>query len=318
MTQRIPGGFVVCVDPETGEEFLMSAEEYLGSNPGIGMRRARDLGARLPDAELAGYQGRGIVPHGSAPNERRRNAPETWRPLAGAPQQARGNGKIITVGGSNPTNVVDAIVQTPQGQGEDAESICVTLGYDTGMVAAASLAELDLDITATLAWGVGGANFSAEVDWMNGTTFVLPANFVRVGARLNINTAPTEEKIVLFASLAYGQSTGGRLASPIRKTETVSASIAPGVESDPIAIPKFGISMNLIDTQDITGTYLITFFKNAGLLLPVAKYVKTGRSDLVGLSDSQFEVPNNSMFFSVRNIGGNLVENVKAVFNLGL
>lgn len=316
--------YVKLVDPETGQPYLVPIEDYLGVDPGMGVRRTQDMLSRLPDAELAGYRGRGVVPHSESPNNSQgiiRQPPPNWRPLAGADQNHRGFGRAVTINGPNQDTVVGSIVETPRNNGDDAESLLITLGLDTSGSPQDLLQWCSLDIVCNLTWGVGGASFSAEVDWMNGTTFVIPANYARIGATIpegDPNASPCT--IVLMASMSYGTPTGGRIASPVRRTvDLLSGNILlPATSTELFQVPKFANSMTLVDSQANPSAYTIVFYKNVGLAVEVARFTKTARTDAVSLNESTFPIPNGALFYKVYNLGPAQVQGLSAIFNIAL
>lgn len=226
---------------------LVNYNPGMGSLPGQALRREADLLSRLPDAQLAGYEGPSVVNpqsvRGARPDEPDPVPAHTYRPLAGAKQNNRGNSVLITLPaaiGVEITKVLGTIVETPKDSGDDAESIKVICGFaPQGQVNPAE----EYTLVGTLEFGVGGATFSAEFDWRNGVCFSLPASFLRVKGVLTYANLLVERDVVINAALAYGE-VGGGLAAPLKRSFYFS--LDPGEVSAQVAIPNFASGVTVI------------------------------------------------------------------------
>jgi hypothetical protein len=223
-------------------------------NPGLPAEQAERLLATLPDAELAGYMENAHVRRPVvAPrtgDEHKKPIVPTYRPLAGMGELNRGNVGILTPVLADGAvfaspGVVTSVVETPKGIGDDAEVLNVTLG-----VARVSPDNVKANqyISCILEWGIGGATFSTEFDWVNGLSFSLSASFIRVKGRV-VNYGPDASylsgQVMLSASLSYGFS--GQRTSAIRKTVVTSPDVlGNGLSSDLVEIPSFATAFTVV------------------------------------------------------------------------
>jgi hypothetical protein len=248
------------------------------------------------------------------------------RPLQGASQNARGGQRVITLGGT--PQQIGSIVQAPRDAGEDAEIISVTLGFSwLGVDPLTLVTDVSVFSKATLDWGVGGANFSAQCDWMNGVTLSIPASSMNVGLIAGGQPSPTTPIQVQYsASLSYG-SPSGRRSSPARYTYFAADRLLPGHylnDADNnvayIAIPAFATSFILVDGQVQPTSYQAKLIRgNAGGGSFATRYDMTSlRNQQCGMIESQFAIPNGAMFMSIANTGTVISENLQVIFNLSL
>lgn len=128
---------------------------------------------------------------------------------------------------------------------------------------------------ATVEWGVGGANFSAEVDFHQGVTLTLNADQVGVSARLLQNPfADGVGDLAAFQQLASAAITFGNRGArsqPTRSFPQVTLTPAGGAApSTDIPVPPFGHAFYLGGPQRIfaTGAITVTFF---GVVDPAAE-----------------------------------------------
>jgi hypothetical protein len=226
---------------------LSQVNPGLGSLPGRATAREAELLARLPDAQLAGFSGPSVVDpkvvQGARPGEPDPVPPHTYRPLAGAKQNNRGGSVLLDL--TNGQARADTIVRTANNSGEDAEQLLITLGYhwegfayednpDFGaMFPALSYVPI---ATAVIGWGIGGASFEAEVDWVQGLSFPLNASFARIGAY--VQSEPFDRKLILDAAISYGASQ--KFYSGARKTQAPAAQTA---NSSTFAVPRFATGL---------------------------------------------------------------------------
>jgi hypothetical protein len=174
------------------------------------------------------------------------------RPLSGPNMgdNNRGGAVILTPPATwSPGSVIAQTVVEARG-GEEAETIDVTLGLTLNPNDNASIGgTLYTWVTALIEWGAGGASYTAEADWLNGTRFSLNASYVRIGARYEPAFFGNGPAALLQASLGYG----GRDARPYGLRKTVrSTSGTPTLfanslsVSSAIRIPKFATTFNLL------------------------------------------------------------------------
>lgn len=331
-------------DPLTGRIIAVPARMVLTSNtnPNQGrstqphvtqtaLMREQDLMSRLPAADLVGARGPGVVPggeqgvgakRGQIEQEGQPPPPSTYRPLGGAKQNYRGGTAVIplvTDGlGSPITTVTPTIVQTPRNGGDDAEGIIVNLGQlVTGPDDAGGFA---LDIACVLKWGIGGAFFEAELDWIQGTTLLIPASFLSVGAIVTATHQPSpgvsnEGKVILAAGLAYGSPNSGRNASPSRKTIIVGSTMAAGATSAIQQIPAWANSVTVV-SGDLAPNFTITLQSQSNTNIVRTVYQVIGSGNDMNQTEHQFPIPNGARFFTITNNSGFIARSVKAIFNL--
>lgn len=291
-------------------------------NPGIGLRREADLMARLPDAELAGYEGPGVVPpaqarRGARPEASAPLAPPTFRPLAGAAENNRGASRLVEVPAGAGQIVVGSIVETSRDSGNDAESLSVVC---TALLPPVSSVD-SVSVEGFVEFGVGGASFVAEFDWLAGVSFSLPASFARVGARLaHVTTNP--QKVTLSAALAYGE--GAQLhGSPLRKT--LPLDVAAGATTAFEDIPAFASTVTLAVNGTAAPNLRLRLIGpqlrvlGPGVVVAVnqeAVYEVTSRTSGAWQQDA-FPIPGWARAWTVQNLGAVSVEG-GAVFGLAL
>lgn len=324
-------------DPITGQWVPVGP---LGSNPGIGIQRARDLYSRLPAADIAGARGPGVVPGGEQSVGARRavemeQIPEspTRRPLSGAQENNRGGAISVELDGSYPASRIDSVVETPKDCGDDAELISVTLGLQLpasmnpviGVIPSAY--QSYVEATAILTWGVGSAFYEAEVDWGVGTRFEIAASYVRVGLSINANTlAPSSPFKALFsASLSYGGARNG-IAAPARRTQmlvdpnTGTNSILAGATSDIFVIPPFARSFTLLGNQ-ATGLNASVFVGKLCSGGPTPgesiRYEVSSFGNTAHQHEQQFPIPNGARFIAVTNNSADELFYPTVVYTLG-
>ena len=322
-----------------------------GNQGGMGRRLDEaDLMSRLPDADIVGAIGPGVVPGGEqAVGARRANLAQedalppaaTYRPLSGAQQNNRGNSRQVTLHtqGGGPIQTVPSVVETSKSAGDDAEVITIQLGMDIPSQfqdLTSDYSGVLIDVTAIVEWGVGNAFFSAEVDWNQGTSFAVCASFCRVSARVAaiVDASAPNLDIVLRASLAYGNASTLNNSSPARRTVRIGnvddplspdqTTIPAGGFSAAIPIPVWAMGFTLNDAWAgdsfatvVEPDYTIFLFNEAGGN-PVASYSLETRSNEGLQTEGQFPVPGSARFIQVKNNLGLVVHNPKLIFNLGM
>lgn len=316
MPRRVmtPQGEVVWVSDDGTP--LYDYNPGMGSLPGRAMRRMVDGYERLPDAQNAGFQGPGIVHQrpvqGPYPGNDDPPPKYDYRPLNGAAQNNRGGTAVVELPATAVAETTQSfsIVESPKNGGDDAENIIVVCG--TTVLQELAGADSGFKVEGILTFGIGGASFQAEFDWLQGVSFGVAASFVRVAARVTYLSPEAEGKLAIAAALAYGPSPGGNF-SPLRKTVELG-SIAPGVVSDPQPIPAFTSGATIITEGNYPPGVRLRFQSGSR----VASFDMTSRANTSGQSDSQFAVPGWAETFTVENIGVATLNNVNAVFSLAL
>lgn len=230
-----------------------------------GLPSDNEILSRLPDAELAGMYGPGVVPPGyhqqvgARPGTDVQENTVTYRPLAGAPENNRGGSVIIdpsdpTIAG-NPIPTQRLVVESPRANGDDAEAIAVTLGRAIVNESQSASGGDGRFVKAVLEWGVGGASFRALVDWGRGGVIVVPASFMRVSVRYVVQLPPFfgDPPIEAFsASLAYGYAGRGK-ANAAKFTEKVD--VPPAAGTVDITIPDFATHVGILGILPVDLTF---------------------------------------------------------------
>jgi len=320
------------INPLTGKPVLLSrAEPGMGSGR-AGVARMADLLSRLPDADLKGAVGLGVVPGGEQGRGARRaemeqegqpHAPETYRPLGGAQQNYRGNGRVVTIGGADYQAQNVMIVQTPKDAGDDAEEIGIQCGLDLTQIAIGSILATPIALVGRVVWGVGGASFEAEFDWMLGTRLSLTASFCQVSLALPEN-APDGTPMNTFpavnlrvdAALSYGRSAGSGMASPARRTLIPDPiTLPPGNFTADMVIPPFATSFTIIDSASPTQTYRADVRGISGNRVAIFNTVTF--SNAANLNEGTYPLPNGARYLSLVNTGA-ANGNPAVIFNLSL
>lgn len=239
----------------------------------------------------------------------RENAIRDQRPLYEGEPNNRG-AAIFSRVGVDAANRVRTVVESPRNAGDNAEAILVTLG---SLDVPDGQLTTPVEMVAVLDWGVGGASFSAEVDWSQGSVFSLPASFARVSARLERSTG-TPVLIEVAASLAYGPARGG-FTAPARRTIAVD-DLAPTVTSDAFAIPAWARSFVVLgnttsapnlrahvsDADPATWTVLSDF---------------TSRANTASQHAGAVDIPNGARVMKLQNLSASeTASSLRVVFTL--
>lgn len=288
----------------------------LGSLPGQALRRQVEALERLPHAQNAGYEGRSIVHNrtvqGAYPGDDDPPPKPTYRPLNGAAQNNRGNSILVSL----PQNVssseieVGSIVETPKNSGDDAESLLVVCG--TSILRSTSGPNSFFKIDGLLTFGIGGASFFAEFDWIRGVSFSVPASYLRIAARITYLSAGGDAELALHGAMAYGPAPGGNF-SALRRTLDIGTLI-PGVESAAQTIPPFASALTL--TSEGAGPPSVRVRVRAGTR--IATFDVTNRSNEAWSGDGQFTLPGWAETFTLENTGVANLANVATIFSLAL
>lgn len=310
----------------------MSNHNPFGKRPPINPRPDISWGQ---DLGTMGIQ-RGASPEQPPPKH-------TYRPFAGAPENNRGGAVVIQFNTTEqPQSHFNSIVQSQRDSGADSENIVVTLGYlpewpvaaqgesaghavggdlalPTNTTSISALYNVDLAPVAMLSWGIGGANFQAEVDWNIGTCFALAASSINVGLRFDqplTALGAGSFKVTYAAALSYGGN-GGRMASGCRRTIRLRENILPGTASTyEYMIPPFANSATILSADlSNAGTDLSLIF-NRMYGTGLVQYRNLGQDSQNSVHENTFPIPNSARTFRVYNSGGQTVTKPLVVFNL--
>lgn len=295
-------------------------------NPGMSNEQYERIMSTLPEAELAGAIGPGVVPPQGRPQGGIvRQPPPTWRPLGGAAENNRGNTVIIAppnlTAGGNPgsTFALNAtVVETPR-DAMDAETIAVCLSsapVNASDVLAFNTA-LITESFVQLTWGIGGASFVAEVDVVSGLCLVLPASFIRVKAFYNgQNTGAgvvAVPQLSFSAGLAYGYLGQGAMNAARR---TVSLDTVNNGAAALTPVPPFAVGYTLMATGAPT-LQVDQLAANNAAATPLARHTMTTNANTGQQNESFVPLRSGTRALLVTNTGG--VPNTLAVlWNLSL
>lgn len=131
--------------------------------------------------------------------------PPTVRPLQGIDNRSRGSSLPLRLGDTNKTLV------TANSRGTDAEILAVQTGLTVNNANGAAAGNNSLDVFGRVTWGVGGANYSADFDFLQGTTFSVVANYLKVDANyLGSSLVPGAPTLEFQANASVGYGTAPR------------------------------------------------------------------------------------------------------------
>jgi hypothetical protein len=305
------------LNPRTGRVVYVdrNGRPLTNYNPGVvSEARAMDLLSRLPDADLAGATGYGVVPGGGQNRGARRAELEqhpapmaTYRPLAGARPNNRGNSILVEIPSlpiGTTSQTTSTIVETPRDNGADAEMITVTLGIQQQNAdVAVDPVDNIIRVTAIITWGTGGAIFSAEIDWLNGSVFSIPASYISIKARVDtFQGATPPPNLVLSASLGYGNVSAHR-SSKTRLTTPFSLSGAAGVNPSTgfILLPPFVTSFGIVATNTPPSLSILLVGAKPPVV-PLAAYGYTDNTNGALSIESTFAIPAGTAWINVTNL----------------
>lgn len=294
-------------------------------------REPLDERRRMAQRHL-GLQPAGLMRGDEAAPDAKALVPATYRPLAGLSPNQRG-GKVSV--DSTKYNV--ATSSLPLGSpgffprntlvqalspGDDAEHVSIALGFNFNTpLVSGSYTGFDPRVYGEVIWGVGGAEFKASFDWINGTVLTLPANYVRVVAIVPDNSASsfTPPHVAPIFELAAGISYGSPPAHANRARYSVPLAAALAADTDvTVEIPNFAIGfsvqgptaslpINLTQSEDTSG--------GAGAVVNVEN-VFSGNQNSSDQKVNTFPVANGAQFLRVRSSGGATLAQVVIVFDL--
>lgn len=330
-------------DPRTGELIALPAKQVLlnNTNPGFGRTTSSgmrpqsassamgELYSRLPDADIAGARGPGVVPggeqgkgarRGQANQEEQPPPPATYRPLGGAKQNYRGHAVILSppdVGLGSTVAFEGSLVATPRDAGDDAEVITISLGL--ALANADDTADITdfLDPVCLLDWGIGGASFAAELDWMDGLIFSIPASFVKVGCVYNagqIGVTPVPP-LLFSAALAYGPQPKN-VVNQTRRTITLG-NLAAGAQTGFLRVPPYATGFSLY-TRGVPNLLVGLFDQTTGAVAARANFEYIDRTNDANLQPYMFPLLNSTRAIRITNQAALIESEVTLVWNLAL
>lgn len=328
-------------DPLSGQVIAVPASKVLvgpvepgmarttspGMRPMSGSAAMLDLYSRLPNADIAGARGPGVTPGGEQGRGARRGQveqegqaapPHTYRPLGGAKQNARGGSAILSppdVGLGATFAEASTIVQTPRDAGDDAEVITVSLGLDFANAAEDTAIDDQLDCICTVQWGIGGVIFSAELDWIQGLVFSLPASFMNIGARYEGNqlAGAAPPPLLFSAAFAYGTQSKGTVSQTRR---TIFFGQLNGGVSTIFRAPKYADGFSVF-TRSTTPDLLVEVLRQtSGAVAAIAGYLYNDASNVAVQQPYMFSLPNIGRSVRVTNNGA--ATDVGIIWNLAL
>lgn len=240
-------------------------------------------------------------------------APRMRRILDGALQNNRGNSVTVQIGGTttefgNDPTLRFSVAESPR-EMEDAEAIVVTLGrrivVDNPIPLSAGIFA-----TALIKWGVGGAQFEAEIDWARGTTFALAASYVKIDATVPRDLGNGPIRVEFSASFAYGATNSRGFSSPARRTVIYELLAGASVT---IPVPLWANSFGVISTG--TPNLLLDVQQRNGN--PSGSYTYSSRDNTANNGEGQFPLPGDADQIVVTNNGG--VQDLgRIIFNLAI
>jgi len=273
----------------------------------------------LPNAELAGAVGPGVLPHAHRSHNPMERPLPTHRPLAGASSNNRGMQLPLLIGGPAglPEQNLNAIMETPRTESEDAESLVVTLGYT--IQGDESVNQVPVNATAVIAWGVGGATYEAEIDWGMGTTFVIQASYLKISVFVQKAITASPATVFFAASVSYGNPNSSRLASPARRTLLIPSLAASGGTSALTQIPNFANSFNIVQNR-IAPSLEIDLFDASPVIVQKGFFEYLTPTNNANCHEQQFPIPNGGRFFQIINNAALAAGSgpISVIFNLAI
>lgn len=189
------------------------------------------------------------------------------------------------------------------------------------------------EIVGEVTYGVGGATQTIEVDWLQGTTFSVPANAISVDAFYDFPFDPSEgprtqqpRDIRLSVLLGRGGSSSG--VRPTRSARLLDGSPLTHLDNEQLApsparVPKFGKRVFLLSTAPpeqfgalVNGNNYLVFFAApdvANAAFRVASVRITSSVLVEGV-----RVPPFAKYVTLQNVGGGFRAPASALFNFEL
>jgi hypothetical protein len=176
-------------------------------------------------------------------------------------------------------------------------------------------AERGFDVVAEVAYGVGGATETLQVDWLAGTTFSVPMNAISINAFWAVpetagdSSRPDDLKLrVLLARGARGLGLSPTKFAPLLNGEPYVTLVDNAVATPVAQIPRFGRKLLLapLDRDDLTSVLgsdnFVRFYSApdpGGTALPTGTFGIDAELLRTGVY-----VPAFSKFVTLENVGG--------------
>lgn len=130
----------------------------------------------------------------------------------------------------------------PVGKSQDTEVVTVDLGIQI-QTRAPSPPNVDRrsDVLAVIQWGVGGASFSAEVDFARGTQVSFVASQVSVSARFAETAPEVDERVLVAAGIAWGSRAARSYPTRTIPSTTLTAAGGPVI----FPVPPFAYAVQI-------------------------------------------------------------------------
>lgn len=231
---------------------------------------------RLAAQRRLGLQPAGIMRGDSAAPDARALVPATYRPLAGLAPNQRGQSILVDSTKFNAPTTRDnpngyfprtTVVQATS-PGDDAEAMYVTLGFKQNTSVPAEAVGIDYFDTRCLAevtWGIGGAEFTATCDWVNGTILNVCANYLRVVAIVPDNgglTTYTKPWPVFQLTAGIGYGSPPTTLSRARRTVAVELT-SPTIQAE-IDVPDFAVGYTIMTNDQTMLPITVTQIEETG------------------------------------------------------
>lgn len=245
------------------------------------------------------------------------NAPaHTVRPLEGL--QSNQRGQSVRWDSSNDPTIYSGpntiTVAQCRSSGDDAEVLSVTLGLSYEPEPPSLTAHYDPRITGTITWGIGGASFATDFDWLNGTVLDVAANFIRVDVSIpNQSTFSTKPVFVFSAAFAYGAPTAQR--NRARLTSDVGA-LSNGASSSSIAVPPFAVGVNVQTSQAGSGGPIDLLLEDGTPNLVQTKYQVLNNTTAARQTADSLPIPNGARRAVVTNSSGADIQYCSLIWEL--
>lgn len=162
-------------------------------------------------------------------------------------------------------------------------------------------------IQAALQWGVGNVQFSAQVDWVQGAIFSLPANYLAVNALVPLNDPARVQfgtTAMMSAGVAVSYGAPAEHRNRARLTQFLGR-IMNGNSSAAVPIPAFATSFGILSSSD-TSTAQITlssFIANAAAA-ETWLFDYTNETNTTNQGADIFPIPNNARSLTLTDTTG--------------
>lgn len=252
-----------------------------------------------------------IYPTTQGEIEAARHIPPTVRPLQGLRPNQRGNSIVYK---KEDFGSIQNIFRVDP-KGEDAEDLAVVAGITPVGLASNDDSVTEARFKLLVEWGIGGSNFTAELDLNRGTCFNVTANYLSVAT---FREPPSSPLVVfgdaaIYAGVGYSGSRHGvdpstftDFLGTITTLGGAGSAIPPFAKSFTIVTkPAFGATPNLgvgVSSSSISDNFLYNNITNA------ANQV-----------EFQFPLFNGARFVNLFNFDAvHAIDNVQVIYSLAL